>query len=416
MADVIIVGGGASGMACAVFAAEAGNKVHVFERNEKLGKKLFITGKGRCNFTNNCDIDELFDHVVSNPKFLYSAFYGFTSQNSIEFFKRLGVDVKVERGNRVFPASNHSSDIIKSMENKMRELHVDIHLNVWVKDLIIQDEKACGIVLEDNKKIYGDYIVLAAGGNSYPVTGSNGDGLIMAKRHNIPIKPVRPALVPLIVEEEYVPVLQGLSLRNVKLKIMDKGKILYDEFGELLFTHFGISGPLALSASSIIAQRLEKRALQAYIDLKPALSLSQMDQRLIREFDAGKNKQFKNVIHRLFPSKLIPVMLALSDIPEDKTANEITKEERRTFAELIKNFPMTIIKTRGFHEAIITQGGIDIKAVNPVTMEIKSIKNLFSIGEMLNLDALTGGFNLQIAWSTAYAAANGIQRCMEEKL
>lgn len=408
MAEVLIVGGGAAGMAAAVFAAEAGHSVQVFERNEKLGKKLFITGKGRCNFTNACEMEELFDNVVSNTKFLYSAFYGFTNQNTIEFFERLGVRTKVERGNRAFPASDHSSDIIRSMEQRMKELGVKIHLNTRVKDLLAEEGRVLGICLENGKRITGDSVILATGGCSYPVTGSDGDGFRMSEALKIPIKPLRPALVPLVVKEDYIPILQGLSLRNVTLKILEKKKVLYEEFGELLFTHFGISGPLVLSASSYVSKKLEKGPLKAFIDLKPALSFEQLDHRLIREFEDGKNKQFKNVIQGLFPSKLVPVMLAICEIPAEKKVNAITKEERQAFSELIKALPMTILKTRGFGEAIITQGGIDCRSINPSTMETKEIKNLHVIGEALDLDALTGGFNLQIAWSTAYAAVQGI--------
>ena len=408
MAEILIIGGGAAGMAAAVFAAEAGHKVQVFERNEKLGKKLFITGKGRCNFTNACEIEDLFANVISNSKFLYSALYGFTNQDAIGFFERLGIRTKVERGNRAFPASDHSSDIIRSMEQRMRELGVKIHLRTRVSELLSEEEKVYGILLEGGNKILGDRVILATGGFSYPVTGSDGDGYRMAKDLDIPIKALRPALVPLVVKEDYIPMLQGLSLRNVSLKIQDKKKVLYEEFGELLFTHFGISGPLVLSASSCVGSKLEKGPLKAFIDLKPALSLEQMDNRLLREFEGGKNKQFKNVIQGLFPSKLVPVMLSLTDIPADKKVNVITKEERQSFAALIKAFPMTILKTRGFGEAIITQGGIDTRSINPSTMETKKVKNLHVIGEVLDLDALTGGFNLQIAWSTAYAAVQGL--------
>ncbi|HIU77395.1 MAG TPA: NAD(P)/FAD-dependent oxidoreductase [Candidatus Pelethocola excrementipullorum] len=408
MAEILIIGGGAAGMAAAVFAAEAGHTVQVFERNDKLGKKLFITGKGRCNFTNACGIEELFANVISNSKFLYSAFYGFTNEDAIGFFERLGVRTKVERGNRAFPASDHSSDIIRSMEQRMRGLGVKIHLNTRVSELLSKEQKVYGILLEDGTKIPGDRVILATGGCSYPVTGSDGDGYQMAKGLDIPVKTLRPALVPLVVKEDYIPMLQGLSLRNVTLKIQDKKKVLYEEFGEMLFTHFGISGPLVLSASSHVGSKLEKGPLKAFVDLKPALSLEQMDNRLVREFEAGKNKQFKNVIQGLFPSKLVPVMLALSDIPAEKKVNVITKEERQAFAALIKAFPMTILKTRGFGEAIITQGGIDTRSINPSSMETKKVKNLHVIGEVLDLDALTGGFNLQIAWSTAYAAVQGL--------
>lgn len=408
MAEVLIIGGGAAGMAAAVFAGEAGHHVRIFEKNEKLGKKLFITGKGRCNFTNACDMEELFHNVVSNPKFLYSAFYTFTNEQAIDFFERLGVRTKVERGNRAFPASDHSSDIIRGMERRMKELGVSIHLNTRVRELLEENESIVGICLEDGTKIFGDRVILATGGCSYPVTGSDGDGFRMARQVGIPVTTLRPALVPLVVKEDYIPMLQGLSLRNVELTIRDKKKILYNAFGELLFTHFGISGPLVLSASSFVGKKLGEGPLQAAIDLKPALTFEQLDQRLIREFEAARNKQFKNALGGLFPSKLVPVILALSEILPDKKVNEITREERQGFIKLMKSFPMTIVKTRGFGEAIITQGGIDTRSIHPSTMETKQLRNLHVIGEVLDLDALTGGFNLQIAWSTAYAAVQGI--------
>lgn len=408
MAEVLIIGGGAAGMAAAVFAGEAGHHVRIFEKNEKLGKKLFITGKGRCNFTNACDMEELFHNVVSNPKFLYSAFYTFTNEQAINFFERLGVRTKVERGNRAFPASDHSSDIIRGMERRMKELGVSIHLNTRVRELLEENESIVGICLEDGTKIFGDRVILATGGCSYPVTGSDGDGFRMARQVGIPVTTLRPALVPLVVKEDYIPMLQGLSLRNVELTIRDKKKILYNGFGELLFTHFGISGPLVLSASSFVGKKLGEGSLQATIDLKPALTFEQLDQRLIREFEAARNKQFKNALGGLFPSKLVPVILALSEILPDKKVNEITREERQGFIKLMKSFPMTIVKTRGFGEAIITQGGIDTRSIHPSTMETKQLRNLHVIGEVLDLDALTGGFNLQIAWSTAYAAVQGI--------
>ena len=408
MAEVLIIGGGAAGIAAAVFAGEAGHHVRIFEKNEKLGKKLFITGKGRCNFTNACDMEEYFHNVVSNPKFLYSAFYSFTNEQAIDFFERLGVRTKVERGNRAFPASDHSSDIIRGMERRMKELGVSIHLNTRVRELLEENESIVGICLENGKKIFGDHVILATGGCSYPVTGSDGDGYQMARQVGIPVTTLRPALVPLVVKEDYIPMMQGLSLRNVELTIRDKKKILYNGFGELLFTHFGISGPLVLSASSFVGKKLGEGPLQATIDLKPALTFEQLDQRLIREFEAARNKQFKNALGGLFPSKLVPVILALSEILPDKKVNEITREERQGFIRLMKSFPMTIVKTRGFGEAIITQGGIDTRSIHPSTMETKQLRNLHVIGEVLDLDALTGGFNLQIAWSTAYAAVQGI--------
>lgn len=409
MTNVLIVGGGAAGMAAGVFAARAGLNVEIFEKNDKLGKKLFITGKGRCNFTNACDTEELFQNIVTNPKFMYSAFYTFTNQDAIELFESLGVPTKVERGNRAFPKSDHSSDIIRGLEQELRRLGVRIHLRTAVKSLKTEKERVTGIELDGGDKIMADAVIVATGGVSYPVTGSDGDGYRMADKLSIPVKEPVAALVPLVVSEDYIPLMQGLSLRNVTLRIMDGKKVLFDEFGEMMFTHFGITGPLVLSASSVITRRLERQQLKAYIDLKPALTEEQLDARVLREFEQGKNKQFKNVISVLFPARMLPVILALSDISYDKKVNEITKEERHAFVKLIKALPITITKTRGLEEAIITQGGIDTKAVNPSTMESKKYKNLYFIGEVLDVDGVTGGFNLQIAWSTACLAALAIQ-------
>ncbi|MDD3277437.1 MAG: NAD(P)/FAD-dependent oxidoreductase [Lachnospiraceae bacterium] len=409
MSEVVIIGGGAAGMAAAVFAGRNGAKVRLFEKNEKLGKKLFITGKGRCNFTNACDMEELFQNVVTNPKFLYSAFYSFTNQDAIGFFEELGVETKVERGNRAFPSSDHSSDIIRALQQEMRRLGVQIRLHTTVKSLLTKENQVTGIILEDGETIAADAVILAAGGASYPVTGSDGAGVRMASKVGIPVKESAAALVPLVVSEDYIPLMQGLSLRNVALKIMDQRRVIFDEFGEMMFTHFGITGPLVLSASSRITRKLEKQNLKAFIDLKPALTEEQLDARVLREFEQGKNRQFKNVIPALFPARMLSVMLALSAIPYDKKVNEITREERQAFVKLIKSFPMTITKTRGLDEAIITQGGIDTKAVNPSTMESRQYEHLYFIGEVLDVDALTGGFNLQIAWSTAFLAATAIQ-------
>lgn len=409
MTDVSIIGGGAAGMAAAVFAGRAGARVQIFEKNEKLGKKLFITGKGRCNFTNACDVDELFQNMVTNPKFMYSAFYTFTNQDAIQLFESLGVPTKVERGNRAFPRSDHSSDIIRALEQEIHRLGVKVHLKTTVKSLKALEGRVTGIELADGEILSADAVIVATGGASYPVTGSDGDGYRMAEALSIPVKEPVAALVPLVVSEDYIPLMQGLSLRNVSLRIVDGKRVLFDEFGEMMFAHFGITGPLVLSASSVITRKLERQNLKAYIDLKPALTEEQLDARVLREFEQGKNKQFKNVIPVLFPARMVSVILALSDIPYDKKVNEITREERHAFVKLIKALPMTITKTRGLGEAIITQGGIETKAVNPSTMESKKYKNLYFIGEVLDVDGVTGGFNLQIVWSTAYLAALAIQ-------
>lgn len=408
MAKIAIVGGGAAGMYASVFLAEKGQEVHVFEKNEKLGKKLFITGKGRCNVTNDCEEETFFQSVISNAKFLYSSYYGCTSQNVMDFFTSIGVKLKTERGNRVFPLSDHSSDIIRALERKMKESGVQIHLNTEVKDILTENGDVKAIVTADKKEVF-DKVIIATGGYSYQATGSTGDGYQFAKNTGHDVTKLRPALVPLETKEEYVTKLQGLALKNVKLTIKESKKRLYEEFGELLFTHFGVSGPLILTASSKIGKTLEKKgSLLAEIDLKPAVSKEQLDARILREFEAAKNKQFKNAVGGLFPSKLEPVMIQISGISPEKKVNEITKEERKRFVDFIKAFPFTITGTRDFNEAIITQGGVKTKEVNPSTMESKKVKNLYFIGEVLDLDAVTGGFNLQIAWCTAYAAAMAI--------
>ena len=414
MAKILIIGGGAAGMAAAAFLGEHGHQIHVFEKNEKLGKKLFITGKGRCNLTNSCDEETFFQSVVSNEKFLYSAFHGFSNEDAIAYFEQLGLPLKEERGGRIFPKSDHSSDVIKALEQRMKELDVKIHLNSLVKEILLQEtdegqKKVTGVLLENGQKIVGDKVIVATGGMSYQATGSTGDGYEFAKQAGHKVTTLRSALVPMETKEEYVPRMQGLSLKNVRFTVKDGKKVLYQEFGELLFTHFGMSGPLVLTASSYLGKKLEKKELQGTIDLKAALTEEQLDARLLREFEAGKNKQFKNVISGMFPSKMFPVILELGKIPSEKKVNEITKAERMEFLRVVKNFPVTITGLRGFREAIITQGGVKTGEINPKTMESKKAQGLYFIGEVLDLDAVTGGFNLQIAWSTARAAADYIE-------
>ena len=407
MSKVLVVGGGAAGMFAAIFAAYNGNEVHIFEKNEKLGKKIYITGKGRCNITNLCDMDTLFGAIVSNSKFLYSSFYGYTNQDVVDFFENIGVKTKVERGNRVFPISDHSSDVIVGLTKELHKLGVEIHLRTEVQK-VVGEEKFEHLELSNGKKVFGDACIIATGGFSYQTTGSTGDGYRFAKELGHRVIDVIPALVPLTIKEEYVKELQGLSLRNVQAEIYDGKKKLYSDFGEMLFTHYGVSGPLMLSASSYIAKKLKEKELRLVIDLKPALTFEQLDQRVLRDFEENINKQFKNAIQKLFPSKMIPVILALSSIDAEKKVNTISKEERQEFVNLIKNFTLTIRGVRDFNEAIITQGGVNVKEINPSTMESKIIQNLYFVGEVLDLDALTGGFNLQIAWSTGYAAGNSI--------
>lgn len=413
MAKILIIGGGAAGMAAAAFLGEKNHQVHLFEKNEKLGKKLFITGKGRCNVTNTCDEETFFKSVVSNPKFLYSAFYGFTNQDVISYFEKLGLSLKEERGGRIFPKSDHSSDVIKVLERRMKELDVKIHLGSEVKEVLIEEtegEKAVtGVLLSNGQTVQGDRVIVATGGMSYQTTGSTGDGYRFAKDAGHKVTDLRCALVSMETKEEYVTRMQGLALKNVSFTVKDGKKVLYQDFGELLFTHFGISGPLVLTASSYIGKKLEKKELQGYIDLKAALTVEQLDARILREFEAGINKQFKNVISGMFPSKMFPVILELCKIPAEKKVNEITKGERLDFIYLVKHFPVTITGLREFREAIITQGGVKTGEINPKTMESKKVNGLYFIGEVLDLDAVTGGFNLQIAWSTARAAAEFIE-------
>lgn len=408
MSKVLIAGGGAAGMFAAITAARQGQEVHVYEKNEKLGKKLFITGKGRCNITNACDMDTLFDSVITNSKFLYSSFYGYTNQDVIDFFENIGVQTKTERGERVFPQSDHSSDVIRALEAEMRRLGVHIHLHTGVKQVISADGSFDHIELMDGSIVKGDSCIVATGGLSYQTTGSTGDGYRFARDNGHTVTDCMPSLVPMATKEEWVPRLQGLSLRNVRAAIFDGKKKLYDEFGEMLFTHYGVSGPLMLSASSVIGKKLKDKELKLTIDLKPALSMEQLEKRVLRDFEENQNRQFKNAVGKLFPSKLIPVMIELSGIEEEKKVNVISREERQKFVSLIKNLPVTLTGLRGYNEAIITKGGVKVKEIDPSTMESKLVKGLYFAGEVLDLDAVTGGFNLQIAWSTAYAAGMAV--------
>lgn len=389
----------------AAYAASCqGHAVTVLEQNEKLGKKLFITGKGRCNITNAGDMDNLFANVMSNRKFLYSAFYTFDNEQVLSFFENQGLRTKVERGNRVFPLSDHSSDVIAALSRALKSQNVDIRLHTKVQSLLIRDEAACGVVLPDGKTIEADDVIVATGGISYPSTGSTGDGYRMAEESGHALVECTPSLVPFETKEDWVKDLQGLSLRNVTVSIYHGKKKLYEDFGEMLFTHFGVSGPLVLSASGMIKPVQFKQELCMYIDLKPALDAEQLDKRILREFDAAMNKQFKNVIGSLMPAKMIPVVIRLSGIDPDKKVNEVSREERQHLVQLLKRLPLTINGVRGWNEAIITKGGVSVKDINPSTMESKKVSHLFFCGEVLDLDALTGGYNLQIAWSTGYLA------------
>ena len=414
MSKVIIIGGGAAGMMAGVFAARNHHEVHILEKNEKLGKKVFITGKGRCNVTNACDTEELFPAMMSNPKFLYSSFYSFTPQDVMEFFEEAGVPLKVERGNRVFPQSDHSSDIIRALERELKKAGAKIHLHTAVKEVVKESEtdSVTGVILTDGTFMEGDAVIVATGGFSYQSTGSTGDGYRFARELGLKVTDIAPSLVPLKTKEDYIPKLQGLSLKNTGLTIKNGKKVLYEDFGEMMFTHFGVTGPMILSASAHIGAKLAKAPngeLSAYLDLKPALTKEQLDARILREFETGPNKQFKNVIGVLFPSSLTPVMLELGGIPAEKKIHDISREERQHFIDLIKAFPFTITGMGEFKEAIITRGGVSVKEINPGTMGSKKISGLYFAGEVLDLDAVTGGYNLQIAWSTAYLAAQAIQ-------
>lgn len=405
--EIIIVGGGAAGMIAAIAAARKGARVRLYEKNEKLGKKIFITGKGRCNVTNASDMEELLAAVVSNSKFLFSSFYGFTNQDMMDLLESAGLPLKVERGNRVFPQSDKSSDVIGALAYLMKREGVEIHLQSQVEGLEIEDGEVKGIWL-DKALVRGEGVILATGGLSYPTTGSTGDGHRWAGESGHRIADLSPALVPFEAAEiETVKELQGLSLKNVEAAVYCGKREIYREFGEMLFTHFGVSGPLILSASSFCAKALKKASLKLVIDLKPALSWEQLDGRILRDFDENKNKQFKNSLTHLYPARLIPVIIARSGISPDKQVNEITKEERRSLVEVTKGLEFTLTGLRSYKEAIITQGGVSVKELNPGTMESKKVKGLYFAGEVIDLDAVTGGYNLQIAWSTGWAAGMG---------
>ena len=404
MSKILVVGGGAAGMMAAVTAARRGKNVLLLEKNEKLGKKLFITGKGRCNLTNSAEVEELFNAVVSNPKFLYSSFYSFTNDQVIGFFEELGVKTKVERGGRGFPESDLTSDVIRALEQEMKRLGDRISPGTEVKEILTEDGRAKGVRLSSGRMIAADAVIVATGGISYPSTGSTGDGYRFARECGHKVTDLSPALVPMEVKEWYAKELMGLSLRNIGIRITDGKKKLYEEFGEMLFTHYGVTGPVILSASSIVGKKLKEHPLTLHIDLKPALTEEQLDKRVLREFEANHNRQFKNAVDSLFPAKLRPVAIELSGIPEEKKVNEVTKEERLHFVRLIKDFSMTLTGLRGYHEAIITKGGVSVKEIDPGTMESKLVKGLYFAGEVLDLDAVTGGYNLQIAWSTGYLA------------
>ena len=416
MERVIVVGGGPAGMMAAITAAEKGNEVIIIEKMSSLGRKLLITGKGRCNITSSLYMSEFIKNTPGNGKFLYSAFQNYTNKDIIEFLKEQGLEVKEERGNRIFPITDKSVDVLNCFIKKIKELNIQCKLDTTVEKILVQNNEI--IAVRTNKEmIKTNKVILATGGKSYPLTGSTGDGYNIAKSLGHTIEKIKPSLVPLeVYEKEYCQSLQGLSLRNIEIKIIDKDKkkTIYEDFGEMIFTHFGISGPTILSASAHLIKYkdidylLKKKNIVINIDLKPALSEEQLDERILRDFKEFKNKQFKHSLDKLLPKKIIPLIIKLSKINEDKKVNEITKEERKKIVELLKNFTITIKDFRPVEEAIITCGGISTKEINPKTMESKIIKGLYFAGEIIDVDAYTGGFNLQIAYSTGYTAGMSV--------
>ena len=409
---VIVIGGGPAGMIAAIEASKKGNEVILLEKMDRLGKKLLITGKGRCNITSSLEMEEFIKNIPGNGKFLYSCFQRYTNQDIIEFLKEQGLKVKEERGNRIFPVTDKSIDVLNCFIKKLKELNVKIKLNTIVKEILIKDGQAKG-VQTNNGKIYADKIILATGGKSYPLTGSTGDGYKIAKKLGHTIQEIKPSLVPLeLYNKKEIINLQGLSLRNTKIRILDinKNKEIYEDFGEMIFTHFGISGPTILSSSahlirySNLEELLENKKIKIYIDLKPALSEEKLEERILRDFSELKNKQYKNSLDKLLPQKMIEYVIKKSEINPEKRVNEITREERKKLVHILKNMDFDIKGFRPIEEAIITSGGINIKEINPKTLESKLIKGLYFAGEIIDVDAYTGGFNLQIAYSTGYVA------------
>ncbi len=413
MSRVLIIGGGASGMYAAIAAAENGHQVSLFEKNEKLGKKLYLTGKGRCNLTNACDMDLMFASVMHNQKFLYSSFYSCTNQDVMDFFQEAGMPIKIERGGRVFPVSDHSSDVIKTLKGQLEKLKVQIHFRTNVREILKKDGHFYGLRVKTDPEgkesvVRGDACVIATGGLSYPGTGSTGDGYRFARSLGHHVTQCIPSLVPMKAGESWIPRLEGLSLRNVEIRIRDGEKQLFRDFGEMLFTRDGVSGPLILSASSCVGEQLKERPLSLEIDLKPALTQEQLDKRILRDFTENQNKEFKNLLGKLLPAKLIPVVVDLCGIAPEKKGNSITRSERKNLAYLLKHFTLTLTDLGGFDEAVITKGGVETKEIDPGTMESRLVGGVYFAGEVMDVDALTGGFNLQIAWSTGYRAGKSI--------
>ena len=408
MSNVIIIGGGAAGMMAAITAARNNNKVTLIEKNEKLGKKLFITGKGRCNFTNAGDEEDIFNSIVTNKKFMYSSLRGFSNYDCMGFFDELGLKFKIERGNRVFPESDHSSDVIGALSRQMKKLGVNVLLNTQVVAVNEENGEFAGVVVKDasgQKEIKGDACVIATGGNSYSSTGSTGDGYRFAKSIGHSVTPILPALVPLNVREEWEELLMGLSLKNIEVTFYDGDKKVFTDFGEMLFTHFGVSGPMILSASAHM-RNMEPCRYEIYVDMKPALDDEKLDARILREMSENSNKAISNLVGLLLPRAIINPVVRLSGIKNSTKCNQLTKEERKRLAHTIKNLKLTVLRFRPISEAVITSGGVDVNEISPKTMESKLCRNLYFAGEVIDVDAYTGGFNLQIAFSTGFAAGN----------
>ncbi len=405
--DVIIVGAGPAGIMAGIQAAFNGYKVVIIEKNNKILIKLMITGKGRCNLTNNCDIDKFIESVPSNGRFLYSAINSFTPQDVMNFFETYGLNLKTERGNRVFPQSDKALDVVDSLYKLVKISGCSL-LQGRVNKIVIKENRIEGVLIENSSNVIRcKNVIIACGGMSYPKTGSTGDGYKLAKQAGHSIKKLMPSLVPLISDDEFCKDLQGLSLKNISIRVECGDKIVYEDFGELLFTHFGLSGPVILSASAHMKE-IENKKYVIKIDLKPSLSIEKLDKRIQNDLLKNKNKEFKNALNELFPKKLIPVIVRLSKINENKKCNVITKEERLSFANLIKNFKVNIKGFRPIEEAIVTSGGVNVKEINPKTMESKLCKGLFFAGEVIDVDGYTGGFNLQIAFATGFLAGNSI--------
>ena len=401
--NVIVIGGGPAGMLAAISASEQGNKVIILEKMNSLGKKLCITGKGRCNITSSLPIDEFIKNIPGNGRFLYSAFQNFTNQDILNLLNKQGLKTKEERGNRIFPITDRASDVLDALIAKLKKQNVKIITNTRVQDIIVENNKIKGVIA-NNKKYEADKVILATGGASYPTTGSNGDGYELAKKVGHTVTAIKPSLVALTAKtasQEICKKLQGLSLKNVGIKIIKDNKEIYEDFGEMLFTHFGVSGPTVLSASAHLV-RTDLKNVKMIIDLKPALSEEKLEERILRDFMEEKNKEFKNSLDKLLPKKMIPVIVEIMNL--NKKVNEIKKEERKKLVKLLKNFEIEIENFRPVEEAIVTAGGINTKEINPKTMESKLVKGLYFAGEIIDVDAYTGGFNLQIAYSTGYTA------------